>query len=77
MKIQKMDVFVYLPSANSKEERSSIIKSLVNLTGVKMAGDNQYVNKMLNVAYDPLLTSCSNIIDHIRQQGSRGYLVGL
>jgi len=77
MNAKTMDVYVYIPVAQAMQQKTDMIRVLSEMSGVVKANSNAYVGKLVDVAYDPALTSCSHIIDHVRQRGYNGYLVGM
>jgi len=77
MNIKTIDAFVYIQSQNEPKVTSDIVQEIAKLSGVVRVSVNQNVNKMVDVEYDPEVTSGSNILDFVRDSGYTSYLVGM
>lgn len=74
MNVKSIDVFIYIPNPQRKTD---IIEELSQQTGVVKAMVNSYIEKMLQVAYDPGVTNCRRLLNVVRRRGYQGYLVGM
>ena len=77
MSTKSIDVYVYIQSPEGENLDMDIVKAISNQTGVLKADNNQKVKKMLDVQYDPELTSGNVILNFVRGKGYNSYLVGM
>lgn len=77
MNTRTIDAFVYIQSQNEPKVTSDIVQDIAKLSGVVRANINQNVNKMVDIEYDPEVTSGNSILDFIRGSGYTSYLVGM
>ena len=77
MNTKTIDAFVYIQSQNEPKVTSDIVQEIAKLSGVVKVNINQNVNKMVDIEYDPEVTSGNNILDFVRDSGYTSYLVGM
>lgn len=77
MNTRTIDAFVYIQSQNEPKVTSDIVQEIAKLSGVVRANINQNVNKMVDIEYDPEVTSGNSILDFVRDSGYTSYLVGM
>jgi len=77
MNTKKIDAFVYIQSQKGPYTSADIAQEIARLSGVVSAKVNRNVSKMVDIEYDPGVTSGNVILDFVRDSGYTSYLVGM
>ena len=77
MNNKSIDLYVYIQSKEVKDINADIVDAVSSQKGILKAGNNSRIKKMMDILYDPELTSGIEIINFIRNKGCNGYLVGM
>lgn len=76
MNTNNIDIFLIMETA--KAERSAAMTDMiVDLKGVVNANVNQFVKRIVNVSYDPKVTSSSDIVATAKSKGDYVALVAM
>jgi hypothetical protein len=77
MKCNTIDLLVYVGREQQAERLGVLARKLVQLGGVIKANVNPYVRGLLDVEYDPMQLSGSELVNYVKQDGCAAVLVGM
>ena len=74
---KSVDVFIYIQSQEGEGTYMDIVKAVSSQKGILKAACNHKVNNMIDLIYDPELTSGNEILNFVRDKACNSYLVGM
>jgi hypothetical protein len=72
-----LNVLLYVKSIKHNTGMDNIVADIATMTGVTEANLNQHIKKMINLTYNPRITTCSHIVNSLTQKGCGSYVIGM
>ena len=72
-----LNVLLYVKNTKHNTGMDNIVADIANMTGIIEANQNQHIKKMINLTYNPQITSCDHIVNSLTKKGCGSYVIGM